>query len=229
MKRILILSALLLSCSLPLFSQTDVNSKVLSARADFDKETLKGNILIDVFDCDSDNGPDKGIAVRAVHYEDSNTYDLYLYDRYVGISSDKVLIDPLNQMAFKEALDTIRCKFAEWSAVAKRNHITDFHKEIPLKDKVIVKEYITSSFNPQTSWVVAYFDVNTKGKASVSIYFTHESGREYYSDYDFYSLDKLDHFIYITQPEYVLKVIEQTKIRIGELNKAEKERDDLFK
>lgn len=218
-----------ISLSFLLSAQGNLNSRVNSTKADLDQETLNGYVLIDVFSCDSKSGTNEGIAVRAIKSLDSDTYDLYLYDRYVGISNDKVLIDKFNQQAFLEAMDSVRCKFVEWSSVAKENKITDFHKKIPFSKEVVVSEYITSSFRPVASWMEAYFDVNDKGKASVSIYFTHEHKREYYSDYDFYSLEKLDHFIYIIQPEYVLKVIEQTQKRIDEMKTAEKEREALFK
>lgn len=227
MKRILSI-CLLIFVSFSMFAQGAINNRVKTAKADVDELSLKGDILIDVFGCDGENGPYTGIDLRARKEASSDSLILMLKVKYEFVSNEFFFVHPDSQAGFLNAMNMIHEKFVEWSEVAKKNKITDFKKPIPLDNSFTVFEYHVSYLKPQPRLMWADFIVNGKGKASVAIGFDERGDFGHYSDYDFYSADKIAHLIYIIQPGYVRTVYEQTMKRIAELQAAEQERSDLF-
>lgn len=219
---------LLFFVSFSTFAQGTINKKVQTAKADVDERSLKGDILIDVFECDGDNGPYTGIDLRARKEASSDSLILMLKVKYEFESNEYFFVHPDSQAGFLDAMNMIHDKFVEWSEVAKKNKITDFKKPVPFDNNFIVYEYRVSYLKPQPRLMWADFIVNGKGRASIAIGFDERGGIGHYSDYDFYSADKIAHLIYIIQPDYVRTVYEQTKRRIAELQAAEQERSDLF-
>ena len=211
-----------------MFAQGAINKKVQTAKADVDERSLKGDILIDVFECDGDNGPYTGIDLRARKEASSDSLILMLKVKYEFETNEFFFVHPDSQAGFLDAMKMIHDKFVEWSEVAKKNKITDFKKPIPFDNNFTIYKYSVPYPKPQPRLMWADFIVNGKGKASISIGFDERGSFGHYSDYDFYSADKIAHLIYIIQPEYVRTVYEQTMRRIAELQAAEQERSDLF-
>ncbi len=73
----------------------------------------------------------KAYDIQASKPEANGSFNFYIYVE--GRTNDRICLDlkSENVPAFKEALETIKVKFAEWKTTAVENNVTDITKDFP--------------------------------------------------------------------------------------------------
>lgn len=234
MKQLLLTITLLLG-SFYAFSQNTIDEKVHTAEKDIDAWTKRGVVLIDKFQSDDKNKYGSHdfleFSVRAI--QDEQTDSLILNIECIGdaLGNHWIRIYPEDMSTFLQAMATIRDKFIEWREVAKTNSITEFKKDIPLsKDHRVYRSFLFKSPERDPYYVcslIPTFEVDKSGNSSVLIKLTDKRGSTE-GTLLFSSESKLEHLLYIIQPDYVSAVFERTQQRIKELDQATHDRDALF-
>ena len=234
MKRLFTLALALMVLSAA-YAQNDINQQVLSSRAEIDEVSREGKILIGVFKNRDHIGSYDKTNVRVEKDKDSDslllligTKNIWNYKDFLR-RNDYYIIRPDSQTGFVEAMNLIQEKYSDWSEVAKQNQISEFQKDFPIDNSFIVYEYdsYTMKFKPAHTW--AWLVVDKSGNASVAIEITMNNHPSYYFDFEFTTIAAFNHFVEIIQPDYVQAVYDETVRKIEALNKAEQQRDELFK